>query len=310
VVITGLGNYSGEAYATYTIEEDTRIDLSGNETKITFDKTDLPYTYDGNEHKPKVLSVTYNNKPLTENVDYTLSYANASIAGNATITATAVEGSKYKGKKQVTYTINKADINDAQITLTPSSYNYTATVIVKTLSENPDESENPITPTEPTTPVDPVDPDPANPDPVAPDPVEPDPVKPDPVNPDPVNPDEPTEPDPSEPGDSTIPAEPGESTDPDPADHGESTTPTEPSDPDEPTNPVDPVEPNEPTEPTEPNTPAAPTEPTEPEVPSQNEGENADNTSTAIKVVVIVFVAAVLASGIFILFKFVILKRK
>lgn len=63
------------------------------------------YTYDGQEKKPAV-TVTYNGAALTQGTDYTVSYANNTNAGTATVTITAV--GEFQGEAERSFTIKKA----------------------------------------------------------------------------------------------------------------------------------------------------------------------------------------------------------
>ena len=61
-------------------------------------------TYTGSALKPAV-TVTYNGKKLVEGTDYTLSYANNTLPGKATVTVKACAKSGYSGSASTTFTI-------------------------------------------------------------------------------------------------------------------------------------------------------------------------------------------------------------
>lgn len=67
------------------------------------------YTYTGAEIKPKVKTVTVDNIQLEEETDYTVSYSdNNTNVGTAKVTITGA--GNYTGKKEKTFTIDKADL--------------------------------------------------------------------------------------------------------------------------------------------------------------------------------------------------------
>lgn len=66
------------------------------------------YTYTGTEIKPKVTKVTVGGETLTEKTDYTVSYSDNVNAGTAKVTITGA--GNYTGKKEKTFTIDKADL--------------------------------------------------------------------------------------------------------------------------------------------------------------------------------------------------------
>ena len=75
-----------------------------SDCEITLSATN--YTYDGKEKTPTV-AVKNGDTVLTSGTDYTISYADNTDAGTATVKV-AGKGN-YKGEKSVTFTINKAD---------------------------------------------------------------------------------------------------------------------------------------------------------------------------------------------------------
>ncbi len=66
------------------------------------------YTYTGTEIKPKVKTVTVDNIQLEEETDYTVRYSDNVNAGTAKVIITGA--GNYTGKKEKTFTIDKADL--------------------------------------------------------------------------------------------------------------------------------------------------------------------------------------------------------
>lgn len=82
-------------------------------TKQSLESADITledgsYTYTGTEIKPKVTKVTVDGKELKETTDYTVSYSNNVDAGTAEVIIT--RAGNYTGKKEKTFTIDKADL--------------------------------------------------------------------------------------------------------------------------------------------------------------------------------------------------------
>lgn len=95
----------------------TRVNLS--EGTITVQANGL--AYDGTEKKPEVI-VTCDGKELKEGTDYILSYANCVDPGKATVTATGIRD--YIGTIAADYSIAKANIAAAKVTLNPAQFEY------------------------------------------------------------------------------------------------------------------------------------------------------------------------------------------
>lgn len=112
--ITGKGRYTGTAVKHYTI---TASSIS--KASIALSKTS--YTYDGKPKEPAV-TVTLNQKNLTEKTDYTVSYSNQIKAGTATVTITGT--GNYMGTATKNYTITACNIGKARVGLSKSSYTY------------------------------------------------------------------------------------------------------------------------------------------------------------------------------------------
>ena len=89
------------------------------------------YAYDGTAHEP-VVTVTMDDVPLTEGVDYSVAYANNVSAGTGTVTITGK--GEYKGFASASFTILPAEIVDADVVLATSSAVYTGKAIRPGLS--------------------------------------------------------------------------------------------------------------------------------------------------------------------------------
>ena len=98
VVVTGMGNYTGSATKTFTI----------NPASLpSFDfRLHSQYKYDGLEKKPEIY-FTGARTNLKEGIDYTLSYSNNIEPGTAT--ASVVGIGNYTGTRTKTFSIFKAD---------------------------------------------------------------------------------------------------------------------------------------------------------------------------------------------------------
>ena len=66
------------------------------------------YTYDGTEKTPGV-TVTLDEKTLTKDTDYTVTYSDNVNAGTATVTVTGM--GNFTGTKEITFVINKAEVS-------------------------------------------------------------------------------------------------------------------------------------------------------------------------------------------------------
>lgn len=89
--------------------------LSDPQLSVTLDPD--TYVYDGNEKRPAV-TVTYDGQTLTENISYTLTYANNINAGTATVTIDGM--GTLHGQTVKEFTIEKANQN-APTGLTPTA---------------------------------------------------------------------------------------------------------------------------------------------------------------------------------------------
>ncbi len=114
VTITGMGNYTGTIEGSFAI-----VQASIEDATITIDPD--TYTYDGEEKEPSV-TVTFNGTELTEEIDYTVSYSENIDAGEAAVTVTGM--GNYEGTVAATFTINQADLTDADVAVAQGSYTY------------------------------------------------------------------------------------------------------------------------------------------------------------------------------------------
>jgi len=113
VILTGAGNYAGSSGSgTFTI----------NPKVITFTVDAIPaQTYTGSAIQP-VVTVKDGSTTLTLNTDYTVSYANNTNVGTATVNISGA--GNYAGSSgSVTFTINKA---------TPTAYDFTISGLTQT----------------------------------------------------------------------------------------------------------------------------------------------------------------------------------
>ena len=145
VVVTGKGNYSGTASATFTINA---ASIAGATIAAIAEQT-----FTGSAITP-ALTVTLmfgeTQTELEQDEDYTVSYSNNVNVGQATATVTGT--GNYTGTKTANFNITGKAITDAMVTLSPETFTYngsaqTPTVTVaykideqttKTLTENTD----------------------------------------------------------------------------------------------------------------------------------------------------------------------------
>ena len=97
------------------------------------------YTYDGSEKKPSGsnVTVTLNGKTLSENTDYTLSYADNINAGTASVTVTGM--GRYEGTATGCFTIRPAQLTVTGATLEDKTYDGSTSATVTEVTFN-DES--------------------------------------------------------------------------------------------------------------------------------------------------------------------------
>ncbi len=114
IIITGKGTYSGTVKKTFVI----------NARQISFSDVNLSsrtFTYNGTEKRPDV-TITYDGKQLIKDKDYTLIYSDNINVGNATVKVTMI--GNYTNTIIKSFRINGVSFDDAQITVSPSSYVY------------------------------------------------------------------------------------------------------------------------------------------------------------------------------------------
>ena len=118
-VVTGKGAYTGSVSLAYSI---TPQSISAQWVHVTSES----YTYDGTEKKP---SVTVNNgsKDLAAGTDYTVTYQDNIAAGSNTAKVIVEGTGNYTAKVTKSFTIDKASLADAQMTLSQTSYEYDGT---------------------------------------------------------------------------------------------------------------------------------------------------------------------------------------
>ena len=137
VTVTGKGNYTGEVSKTFTISP---VPLT--QEMITLGEAP---TYTGSAVKAAV-TVTWNEKQLTENTDYTCTYSKNEDAGEDTASVTITGTGNFEGSVTKVYSILPADLSDGTISgLKDAEYTGSAikeTPVVKvgemTLTENTD----------------------------------------------------------------------------------------------------------------------------------------------------------------------------
>ena len=119
LMITGINNYTGTIYKNYTI----KADLSTYGTVSTI----VDQNYTGYQITPYV-TVTCGGNLLTVGNDYTVTYANNTNIGRATVIATAAANSYYVGTANGYFNISNT-ATGMEITGYASSYTYTGNAI-------------------------------------------------------------------------------------------------------------------------------------------------------------------------------------
>ena len=117
VTITGKGNFKGTTSKTFSISARAMSDTSVANVSSQ--------TYTGNGISP-LPTITYNNKTLKKDTDYTLSYSNNTNAGTATITITGK--GNFTGTTSKTFSISARAMSDTSVA-NISSQTYTGNVI-------------------------------------------------------------------------------------------------------------------------------------------------------------------------------------
>ena len=118
ITITGKGNLTGTTSKTFSISARAMSDTSVANISSQ--------TYTGNVISP-LPTITYNNKTLKKDTDYTLSYSNNINAGTATITITGK--GNFTGTTSKTFSISARAMSDTNV-VNISSQTYTGNVIL------------------------------------------------------------------------------------------------------------------------------------------------------------------------------------
>ncbi len=114
VTITGIGNYAGSITKNFTISVKSISDLTATLSTTS-------YTYDRTAKTPGV-TVKHGEKTLTLGTDYTVSYANNTNPGTATVTITGK--GNYAGIITKTFTITAKSISALTAKLSTTTYTY------------------------------------------------------------------------------------------------------------------------------------------------------------------------------------------
>ncbi|MGI6217648.1 MAG: cell wall-binding repeat-containing protein [Coriobacteriales bacterium] len=121
ITVTGMGNYTGTVFGTYTISP---LSLT-EDTTVSCSPTSSEYT--GSEVKPKV-SVKRGYRSLKEGTDFTVSYSNNVNVGTATATVTGM--GNYADTASTTFEVTQASLSSgAEVSFSPTSAEYTGSAI-------------------------------------------------------------------------------------------------------------------------------------------------------------------------------------
>jgi len=133
-IATGKGNYTGTASKTFTIKEAEQkgVDLSKGTISFVSNETVI---YTGKPITPEEI-VLVDDKTLTRDRDYTMSYGNNLNVGTAKAIATGV--SPNTGELNTTFVIHPRDISEAELVLANTTVTYTGSPITpeETLTVN------------------------------------------------------------------------------------------------------------------------------------------------------------------------------
>ncbi|MCR5238243.1 MAG: hypothetical protein K6E34_13685, partial [Lachnospiraceae bacterium] len=123
VTVTGTGLFKDAVEKSYTI---AKRSLKSSSASVSLNYTDFAYT--GSEVKPTV-TVKYKTTTLTENTDYTLTFANNVNEGTGTVTVTGT--GLYKDSVVKSFTIAKRSIEDskASVELVQTVVQYTGSAV-------------------------------------------------------------------------------------------------------------------------------------------------------------------------------------
>ena len=140
-VIEAMGNYEGKVTLVYDIDpvwiESEHVDISFGD--LTFNGTDknIELLYNGKDQIPEIV-VTVDGKVLTQGIDYLYVFRRESVnttnlKGLGTITLVVQGIGNYQGMLYIDYTIDKAEIFEENVTISPD-------VIYNTLDQKPEVS--------------------------------------------------------------------------------------------------------------------------------------------------------------------------
>ena len=118
VTASGIGNYTGSISKTFRIRP---VSLNENNTTISI----APAYYNGSEQKPEVTLV-YNGKKLHLNTDYVITYHNNINVSKYAYVQINTQGN-YNGVLYQYFEIQKADVNNCNISLSADSFQYDGT---------------------------------------------------------------------------------------------------------------------------------------------------------------------------------------
>ena len=130
ITLTGMGHYTGEVTATYTVP-DSSSKASLEDATVTFAQDS--YHLENGKAEPKPV-VKLGDVILLEGLDYTLSYTGNTAAGTATVTVTGI--GDYEGECSATFTVTpeiiKKDLsnsNKTKVTLHQLTFLYDGVAI-------------------------------------------------------------------------------------------------------------------------------------------------------------------------------------
>ena len=123
-------NASHKEYRQFPILEKAKIDLSACSIQLS----EQTYVYDGTEKTPTV-TITYNEKTLTEGKDYQVYFADNVNPGTAKITAIAKTDSDYTGTATITFEIRKSLPENATV-IEPGAFSNCTNLVDLNIKEN------------------------------------------------------------------------------------------------------------------------------------------------------------------------------
>ena len=123
-------NASHKEYRQLPILEKAKIDLSACSIQLS----EQTYVYDGTEKTPTV-TITYNEKTLTEGKDYQVYFADNVNPGTAKITAIAKTDSDYTGTATITFEIRKSLPENATV-IEPGAFSNCTNLVDLNIKEN------------------------------------------------------------------------------------------------------------------------------------------------------------------------------